>query len=178
MAQLRLLTPLRRRDFALLTAGSAISLLGDGVFSVALAWQVHQISNTPSALALVYIARTLPLGVFLLFGGIVGDRVDRRPVMVATDLLARVSRVDWLMTVSLAPLSFALTGPAAELFGARPVMIALLSLLPVWRSLFSLRAAYATPSASRRLLADWRLSERLLVAARATGLAAPRAGLQ
>jgi len=87
MAQMRLLTPLLRRDFALLTAGSAISLLGDGVFSVALAWQVYQISNTPTALSLVYIAWTLPLGIFLLLGGIVGDRVDRRRVMIAADLL-------------------------------------------------------------------------------------------
>ena len=41
------------RDFALLTAGSLVSLLGDGFFSVALAWQVYEISNVPTALSLV-----------------------------------------------------------------------------------------------------------------------------
>ncbi len=45
LQSIRLLEPLGRRDYALLTAGSVVSLLGDGFFSVALAWQVYEISN-------------------------------------------------------------------------------------------------------------------------------------
>ena len=44
-----MLRPLHDRDFALLTGGSTISLLGDGFFFVALAWQVYEISNAPTA---------------------------------------------------------------------------------------------------------------------------------
>jgi hypothetical protein len=44
LRSIRLLEPLQRRDFALLTAGSLVSSLGDGFFSVALAWQVYEIS--------------------------------------------------------------------------------------------------------------------------------------
>ena len=37
-----------------------VSLLGDGAFLVAMAWQVYALSNAPTALALVGIAMTVP----------------------------------------------------------------------------------------------------------------------
>jgi DHA3 family tetracycline resistance protein-like MFS transporter len=87
LAGARILQPLRRRDFALLTGGSAVSLIGDGFFHVALAWQVYQISNVPTALAVVGVASTLPLVIFLLVGGTFSDRYDRRRLMIGADLL-------------------------------------------------------------------------------------------
>ncbi len=66
---MRILTPLRERDFALLWTGLTVSLIGDGIYLVAIAWQVYDISNTPSALALVGLAWSLGLAVFLLTGG-------------------------------------------------------------------------------------------------------------
>jgi DHA3 family tetracycline resistance protein-like MFS transporter len=83
----RIIQPLRERDFALLTGGSAVSLIGDGFFQVALAWQVYQISNVPTALAFVGVAATLPLVLFILIGGTFSDRYDRRRLMIGADLL-------------------------------------------------------------------------------------------
>jgi MFS family permease len=85
--RLRLAQPLARRDFALLTGGSVVSLLGDGIFTVALAWQVYEISNVPTALSLVGVAWTLPLVLFLLLGGVFTDRYDRRWLMIGADLV-------------------------------------------------------------------------------------------
>ncbi len=87
VAGARILQPLRHRDFALLVGGSAVSLIGDGFFHVALAWQVYAISNVPTALSFVGFAATLPLVVFLLIGGALADRYDRRRLMVAADLV-------------------------------------------------------------------------------------------
>src|SRR5215210_340147 len=84
---LRILAPLRIRDFALLFAGTGISLLGDGVYTVTIAWQVYEISNVPTALSVVGLAWTLPMVAFLLLGGVLGDRIDRRRLMVWSDLL-------------------------------------------------------------------------------------------
>ena len=67
--------------------GQAISLLGDGVYLVAIAWLVYDLSNAPSALALVGVAWTLPMVAALLFTGVLTDRVERRRVLVAADLL-------------------------------------------------------------------------------------------
>jgi MFS family permease len=82
----RLLAPLRHRDFGLLWTGMCVSLLGDGVFLVAMAWQVYALSNAPSALAMVGIAMTIPTIALLLVGGVVSDRFDRRRIMLAADV--------------------------------------------------------------------------------------------
>ncbi len=81
---------LANRDFRLLFAGRSVSLLGDGAFLVALAWQAYTISNAPSALALLGIAMTVPLIALLLFGGVVSDRHSRRRVMLLADLMRAV----------------------------------------------------------------------------------------
>jgi len=73
-------------DFRLLFAGRSVSLLGDGAFLVALAWQAYTLSNAPAALSLLGIAMTVPLIALLLFGGVVSDRHDRRRVMMLADL--------------------------------------------------------------------------------------------
>src|SRR5919197_4530045 len=83
----RLFSPLRIRDFRRLWTGMTVSLLGDGIFLVALAWQAYDLSNTPGTLALVGVAMTGTQVLFLLAGGIVSDRLDRRSVMIAADLL-------------------------------------------------------------------------------------------
>jgi MFS family permease len=80
------LRPLRHRDFALMWAGLATSLLGDGVYLVAIAWQSYELSNTPTALSIVGVAWTLPTVLVLIAGGVVSDRRDRRRVMLAADL--------------------------------------------------------------------------------------------
>ncbi len=84
---IKILQPLAERDYALLTGGSLVSQLGDGFFYVALAWQVYQISNVPTALSLVGLAWTLPLLFFVLIGGVFSDRYDRRWLMVWADVV-------------------------------------------------------------------------------------------
>jgi MFS family permease len=81
----RLLSPLKVRDFRILWAGMTVSLLGDGVFIVAIAWESYALWNAPAALSIVSIGMTVPTIVFLLFGGIVSDRYDRRLVMAWAD---------------------------------------------------------------------------------------------
>ena len=87
----RILSPLRHRDFALLSGGRTVSLVGDGFFYVALAWQVYLISNDPSALSLVFLASSIPLVAFLLIGGALTDRYDRRLLMISADIVRGVA---------------------------------------------------------------------------------------
>ena len=84
-SRVRLLAPLRHRDYRLLVGGMTVSLLGDGLFLVALAWQVYSLSNTPTAMATIGIAMTIPTVTCLLIGGAVSDRYDRRVVMLVAD---------------------------------------------------------------------------------------------
>jgi predicted MFS family arabinose efflux permease len=82
-----LLKPLRHRDFRLLWGGTTVSLIGDGFFVIALAWQVYDLSPNPAALAAVGVAWSLPQVVLLMPGGVLADRMDRRSLMIAGDLL-------------------------------------------------------------------------------------------
>ncbi|HEY7452534.1 MAG TPA: MFS transporter [Candidatus Limnocylindria bacterium] len=95
------LQPLAERDFAFLTAGSFVSQLGDGFFFVALAWQVYDLSNVPTAMSIVGLAWTLPLILFVLIGGVLSDRYDRRWLMVGADLL-RAAAIGLLGILSMA----------------------------------------------------------------------------
>jgi DHA3 family tetracycline resistance protein-like MFS transporter len=87
IGHVKLLQPLRERDFALLWIGMTVSLLGDGIFIVAEAWQVYDIHNDPVALSLVGLAWTGGMTAFLLTGGIVSDRLERRRVLIAADIV-------------------------------------------------------------------------------------------
>jgi DHA3 family tetracycline resistance protein-like MFS transporter len=91
--RVRLFAPLAFRDYRLLVGGMTVSLLGDGLFLVALAWQVYALSNAPTALASVGIAMTIPTIVCLLIGGAVSDRYDRRRVMLCADAVRALGLV-------------------------------------------------------------------------------------
>jgi MFS family permease len=79
--------PLRQRDFALLWSGMTVSLLGDGIYLVAIAWQAYDLSNSPSALSAVGLSWGLGLVAFLLVGGVLSDRLDRRRVLIFADVV-------------------------------------------------------------------------------------------
>jgi hypothetical protein len=86
-----ILRPLRVRDFALLWGGMSVSFVGDGVYTIAIAWQTYDLSNSPSALAAVGIAWSLPQVALMLASGVLSDRVDRRRLMVAGDAIRGVT---------------------------------------------------------------------------------------
>jgi DHA3 family tetracycline resistance protein-like MFS transporter len=86
-----LLQPLRQRDFALLWFGMTISLLGDGIYFVAIAWQVYDLSDSPTSLSLVGLSWSIGMVACLLAGGVASDRFDRRLVMIGADTVRLVA---------------------------------------------------------------------------------------
>jgi MFS family permease len=84
-SRINLLAPLRHRDFRILWAGMTVSLLGDGIFLIAMAWEAYALWNAPAALSILGIGMTLPTIAFLLPAGMLSDRVDRRLVMLWAD---------------------------------------------------------------------------------------------
>ena len=63
-----------------------VSLVGDGIFLVAIAWTAFSLWNTPAALSVVGIAMTVPTIACLLLGGVISDRFDRRRILLVSDL--------------------------------------------------------------------------------------------
>jgi MFS family permease len=87
LGRVRMLRPLAARDFRLLWSAMTVSLIGDGIYVVAIAWQVYELSNAPTALAVVGVAWTLPTVLFVLVGGALSDRFDRRTLMLVSDVV-------------------------------------------------------------------------------------------
>jgi MFS family permease len=88
----RSLEALGEREFRVLFTGQAVSLLGDGMVNVALAFAVLELTGSASALGLVLAARLIPLVGFLLAGGVLADRLPRRAVMLVADLVRFASQ--------------------------------------------------------------------------------------
>ncbi len=84
---MRILVPFKIRDFALLWTAMTVSLLGDGIYFVAIAWQVYELSDAPTALSVVGVAWTLPNVLLILVGGVLSDRFDRRSLMIVSDVV-------------------------------------------------------------------------------------------
>lgn len=82
--------PLRHRDFRLLWIGQTISTFGNFVYQVAVPFQLLALGATPVQLG---IGAALSAGVSLvlfLFGGALVDRLPRRRIILASDLLSGV----------------------------------------------------------------------------------------
>jgi hypothetical protein len=80
------LGPLKSREFRLFFVGRTTSVLGSAMALVALSFAVLDEGRPVSDVGYVAGAGTLPMVVFLLYGGAVADRFPRRAVMVGADL--------------------------------------------------------------------------------------------
>jgi MFS family permease len=78
---------LEEGEFRLLWLGQATSSFGSSLVPVALAFAVIGLTGSKTALGLVLSAGLVSRVILLLLGGVVADRLQRRRVMLAADLL-------------------------------------------------------------------------------------------
>ncbi len=76
------LAPFRSRDFSLLWFGSFVSQAGSQMHVVAVSWQVYELSKNPLALSGIGTARLVPLVLLALGSGVLADALDRRKLML------------------------------------------------------------------------------------------------
>jgi MFS family permease len=83
--------PLRNRDVRLLVTGSTVSLVGDGIYGVAMAVAVlHASDGRATALAAMAVTNLVPRVIFGLYGGVLADRISRRAILATCDLVRLV----------------------------------------------------------------------------------------
>ena len=117
--------------FRLLFWGQALSVMGDRITPVAIAFAVLGLGSATD-LGVVLAAGGIPFALFALAGGVWADRVGRRKVMLASDIVRAVSQTATAVLLltgtaevwMLAVLAF-VYGTAAALF-----MPALIGLIP------------------------------------------------
>ncbi len=79
------------RDFRLFWTARQVSVAGTLVTAVALPVLVYRLSGSPALTALVTVAEGVPYLLLGLVSGALSDRLDRRRVMVAADLLSALA---------------------------------------------------------------------------------------
>jgi predicted MFS family arabinose efflux permease len=95
--------PLRHdRDFRLLWAGQAISVIGRMVTSVVLPFQVYVLTGDLLALGALSLVQLVPILAFALGGGAVADAVDRRRLLLVTQVGLTLSSLA-LALISMLP---------------------------------------------------------------------------
>lgn len=89
MAQPRMRDVLRNRNFRNLLIGQFVSVLGDGLLYLSLVIMLNRLFSTggaETAIGLLMICQTAPRVIFGLLSGVYVDRLDRKQLMIITDV--------------------------------------------------------------------------------------------
>ncbi|WP_082495504.1 MFS transporter [Aeromicrobium sp. Leaf291] len=78
------LRPFRHPQYRPLIGAAAFELLGEGVWVIAVVWQVIALGGGPGALSLAITGYSLGMVATVLVGGVVADRVPQRRILMAT----------------------------------------------------------------------------------------------
>src|SRR3989442_1223012 len=81
----RALRPFRHREYRLLTASMAVSLVASGMWAVGLVWQVIALGGGPTDVSVVMTALSAGLLVSVLLGGVAADRLPRRALLITVE---------------------------------------------------------------------------------------------
>ncbi|NEC90234.1 MFS transporter [Streptomyces sp. SID12501] len=87
------------RNYRLLTVSAVVTNLGSNGAMIAAAFAVLETGGDAGDVGLVAAARTLPLVLFLLVGGVIADRLPRHRVMVAANALNCLSQAAFAVLV-------------------------------------------------------------------------------
>lgn len=83
---------LRHRSYVALLTGRTVSLTGNAMATIAVAFAVLDLTGSATALGLVLAARSLPQVVFILMGGVISDRLPRHLVLVVTSVVSGLTQ--------------------------------------------------------------------------------------
>ena len=86
----RLTRSFRHRNYQLFFAGQLVSLIGTWMQTVAQAWLVYRLTDSPAQLGLVGFVGQIPILLLAPIGGAVADRHSRHRVLLATQAAAMV----------------------------------------------------------------------------------------
>jgi MFS family permease len=91
-----MLQALRNRNIAFLFSGHVISVAGDMVLFIALPFWVYQLTGSAMATGFMFAALTLPQLFFSPLAGVVVDRVNRKRLMILSDLIRAALMLGYL----------------------------------------------------------------------------------
>jgi MFS family permease len=146
-------TVLTQPSFRNLWFGQSLSSVGDALVIVVIGLYVTELTGSAARVGLVLAAYAAPLVVFLLIGGVVADRLPRRAVMVAADLVRALLHGGLALLIVLDAVEIWHMVAIGILFGAAEAFFrpAYTGLLPQTVREDEIQAAQAITSVTREL---------------------------
>jgi DHA3 family macrolide efflux protein-like MFS transporter len=77
----------RNRDFCALWIGQLLSQVGDNFVIIAILFVISKLTGSPLAIGILALVATLPQVLLGLIGGVFVDRLDRKLVMIVSDVV-------------------------------------------------------------------------------------------
>ncbi len=116
MTQSTALSPFKHRTFAILWLASLVSTIGSWIHAVGAGWMMTSLSDSPFMVSLVQSITTLPIFLFALPAGALGDIYNRRQLLLVTTLcmflaasvFALMVWYEWVSATSLLLFTFLL----------------------------------------------------------------------
>jgi MFS family permease len=118
------------RDFRLLWSGAFLSNVGTWIHTTALLWYVKDLTNSNAWVGTVNLASFLPILLFVLYAGSLADRVDRRRLIIATQVVMMLAALGLAIATSLGQHSLALIMALTIGMG-----VAFVFNFPAWRAM-------------------------------------------
>jgi MFS family permease len=104
----RLPPALQHRDYRVFWTGALFSAAGTQMTTVAMAWQIYDLTGSALQVGLLGLGRAIPQIGFALFGGLVADAMDRRRLM----MVLQVSQLTVSATLAVLTITGTITSQA------------------------------------------------------------------
>ncbi|MBS1808122.1 MAG: MFS transporter [Acidobacteria bacterium] len=89
------------RDYRLLFIGQAVSAFGSMMTYAVLPWQMYQITKSSFAVGMIGVTEFLPMFIFAFIGGALADAIDRRRLIIITEVAMTLCVGGWLVNAML-----------------------------------------------------------------------------
>lgn len=87
---LNALPAFKNKNYRLYFAGQLISLCGTWLQIVAQGWLVYELTHSALWVGIIFALNSIPVTIFVLFGGVVVDRLSKRKIIIFTQSLSMI----------------------------------------------------------------------------------------
>ena len=101
----------------LIWSGYALSMFAGNAASYSGIWYATETTGSPLSLAVLYVLAFLPMGLLSPFGGVVADKVNRKAIIIACDLIMAFTSLMLTIWIAVAGPSFTAVALYCAAFG-------------------------------------------------------------
>ena len=127
------LDPLRYQSFAVLWVATVVSNIGTWMQSAAAGWFMTSLDSRPFMVALVQVAASMPMFIFAIPAGAIGDIVDRRKLIIVVQVALTILIVGFVLMIRLDLVTSNILLTFIFLAAAAAALV-----MPVWQSIVPL----------------------------------------